>query len=169
MTNPDNNFGLAQGRLPNTPQISGIRPHSGTHDILTQRPAAGSFATSGRCVVLKELYVGCTSANVQGGVQKPFDCLVTFTSFDGQGAQNGVQKFIYDANDLLLADSMKVAVTLPPARVVQVDATILGEGGVIGGVVDGVGSTASGLYVDDVMYTQYDNSAQGVKACGKGF
>lgn len=68
-----------------TPQLSGVRPESGTHYALTQRPARGSLATTGRCLALKELYFGCTSANAQGGVNKPLSCQLTLTSFDGAG------------------------------------------------------------------------------------
>ena len=160
----DNSFGLSQGRIVGTPQIAGIRPNSGTHYILTQRPAAGSLATSGRCVILHSLYVGCTNADAQAAANKPLSCLITLTSFDGKGKQNGVQKETYRPNELLLADMMEIEVKLPGAAVVQVNATILGET-----PLGGVGALVTALFVDDVKYTQYDSNALGVQKCGSGF
>lgn len=58
----------------------------------------------------------------------------------------------------------KVVSTLPPARVVQINATIIQ---ILG--TERVVTLATALYVDDVTYTQYDNNALGAQKCGNGF
>lgn len=116
--------------------------------------------------MLKEVYFGCTLASAQAAVNVPVGCLLTLTSSDGKGKSNGVQKVTYTPNNLVLADMMKVTATLPPARVVQVNATILRtEGDGLGPI----GSVLTVLVMDDVSYIQYQNDAAGKHACGDGF
>lgn len=155
----DNDFALSGSTVGGVPRVSGIKAKSPPNKVVSQRPAAGSFATTGRCVRLKELYFGCTTANVQGAANLPVSCLPTLTSFDGKGKQNGEQKETYKPNNPTFADLMKLDIELPPARVVQINATIL--------PLD-QGNLATALQIDEVTYTQYDGSDAGVKACGAG-
>lgn len=160
---PDNGFGLVGGT--GVPQLTGIRRVSDMHTLLSQRPAPGSFATTGRCVKMKDIYVGCVNANFQGVLTKPLPCLIMFVSFDGHGDQNGVQTFTYTPSNMGLPDPAKVTLNqLRPAATVHVNATIIFDP-----ALAQPGVMATGLYIDDVTYTQYTDNAAGIIACGSGF
>lgn len=104
------------------------------------------------------------NANVQGAIGKPLKGFLTLNSFDGKGKQNGQQKVNFTPIDPLLSAPVKVTSTLPPARVVQISASVLDVDG-----LTPLGEMVTGLYADDFTYTQYGDDAAGVKACGAGF
>jgi hypothetical protein len=143
--------------------IAGIDPQSGENVALLQMPASGSFSTTGRCFELYDFYVGCTTANIQGAVNKPLPCTVTLNAYNAENELVDTKMVKFTPNGLPKSTMDRFVVELKPAKTVQVDVAILNPN------LERIGSVATAALFDDISYTQYDHSRTGVVSCGKGF
>jgi hypothetical protein len=157
-----NNFRLTSPQGGTVQQLTGTRATSPPNAAILTLPAQGSFATTGRCVKLQELFVGCSTTDVQGAVNVPLSCRVQLTAYNGQEVVVGTQSFTSTPTNPLLSDMTRAVVQLPPAKVIFVNATILDLPG-------GLGTAVVAALFDNVTYIQYDSSATGINACGSGF
>lgn len=133
------------------PQLTGVLPQSGRNVALLLMPAVGSFAASDRCFVLEQFHFGCTTTNVEPAANVPLQCRLSVTAY---GADNGVvgsQEFTFTPNGLLRSTMDPANVSLPPAQLVLVEATILN-------LPPNLGSALTAVLFDDVTYTQYVDS-----------
>ena len=143
------------------PQLTGIDPQSGKNVALLQMPASGSFSTTARCFKLSEFYAGCTTANLEGTVNKPLRCKMTLKAYNAGNEIVDTKEVEFIPNGLLKSTMNRFAVDLKPAKTVTMDVAILNLGS--------IGSAATAALLDDVSYTQYDQSNTGRTSCGEGF
>lgn len=92
----------------------------------------GAWKTNGRCFALKTFHFGC-SPRVTCEVAAPVSCDLFLRAFDGQDKAIGEQFIRFDPNGLLLADMTLATVTLPPAKVIELDVRYPG-GNVVSGL-----------------------------------
>ena len=128
-------------------------------------PAQGSLATSGRCFDLKQLYFGCTAANVQSSANVPLPCNITLTAYGGGNRQVGQQNFTFTPSNPLVSNMQVANVRLPPADVILVQAAI----SVLNLPLPLPTNALTGAVFDNVTYVEYDNNDAGIAACGAGF
>ena len=141
--------------------FAGIDPQSGKNVALLQMPASGSFSTTARCFKLSDLYVGCTTANLEGAVNIPLPCTVTLRAYNAENKLVDTQKVEFTPNSQPKSTMDRFVVELKPAKTVTVDVAILNLGS--------IGSAATAALFDNVSYTQYDQSQTGRASCGEGF
>jgi hypothetical protein len=142
-------------------QLAGVRFVSTPNTAILLRPAQGFIATNGRCFIFRLTFFGCVVMNVQSAALLPISCKLIVVAHGNQNQPVGTREFTYTPNDPVLADEQLANLDPLPAKFVTVNTTILDLGD-IGGVL-------TALLFDNMTYTQYDDSAIGVKSCGKGF
>jgi hypothetical protein len=98
--------------------------------------------------------------NVQSGAPLPISCKLIVVAY-GPNQPVGTREFTYTPNDPVLADAQLANLDPPAAKLVTVNATILYLGD--------IGGDLTALLFNNTTYTQYDDSAIGVKSCKKGF
>ena len=140
------------------PSLTGIKPVSGSNVAVLRLPAQGSVATTERCVVLKELYFGCTSVNVQPALNVPLSCSLSLTAYGKDNNRVGLQTATFTPNNPTLSSMSKATISLPPADVVFFSYSILDTS---------TTNMVTAALVDNFTYVQYDDAGAG--NCGTGF